>query len=308
MLCLASAAIAIAVAANWHPKSFLALAIVLNLAYWVLAQGFGGIFEGGATDPNAGPLFVLLALAMWGLIPYGQRESSGIAQSPPFRDQQPQMSDRTHFARLGAQAAMVLAAGLLFCGCAAADKNAAPTISTSTSSSAMAGMQMSTGSSGSSAVAAMSVDGIKPIPTQVLASTTWQGMKITAQAMTAVPFVVYNGTKETEIKPGPKTSFHLMVMLNDAHTNVPIPYATVWATISKEGHIYYDDRQWPMLSAYMGPHYGNNVSVPGAGTYQLSLLISPPVSARHMEYAARVAETAPRGPHLPLEAADVRRC
>jgi hypothetical protein len=195
------------------------------------------------------------------------------------------MSDRTPFARLGAQAAMVLAAGLLLCGCAAADKNAAPTISTSTSSSAMAGMQMSTGSSGSSAVAAMSVDGIKPIPTQMLASATWQGMKITAQAMTAVPFVVYNGTKETEIKPGPKTSFHLMVMLNDAHTNVPIPYATVWATISKEGHIYYDDRQWPMLSAYMGPHYGNNVSVPGAGTYQLSLLISPPVSARHMEYA-----------------------
>lgn len=152
----------------------------------------------------------------------------------------------------------------------------------------MAGMQMSTGSSGgsgSTGVAAMSVGGIKPIPTQVLASTTWQGMKITAQAMTAVPFVVYNGTSETEIKPGPKTSFHLMVMLNDAHTNVPIPYATVWASISKDGHIYYDDRQWPMLSAYMGPHYGNNVSVPGAGTYQLSLLISPPVSARHMEYA-----------------------
>jgi hypothetical protein len=192
------------------------------------------------------------------------------------------MPDRTPFTRPGARVGLILAVGLLLSGCAAADKNAASTTSTSTSSSAMAGMQMSTGSSG---VAAMSVGGIKPIPTQVLASTTWQGMKITAQAMTAVPFVVYNGTSETEIKPGPKTSFHLMVMLNDAHTNVPIPYATVWATISKDGHIYYDDRQWPMLSAYMGPHYGNNVSVPGAGTYQLSLLISPPVSARHMEYA-----------------------
>lgn len=197
------------------------------------------------------------------------------------------MPDRTPFTRLGARAALILAISLLLSGCAAADKNATSTTSTS-SSSAMARMQMSTGSSGSagsSGVAAMSVGGIKPIPTQVLASTTWQGMKITAQAMTAVPFVVYNGTSETEIKPGPKTSFHLMVMLNDAHTNVPIPYATVWATISKDGHIYYDDRQWPMLSAYMGPHYGNNVSVPGAGTYQLSLLISPPVSARHMEYA-----------------------
>ncbi len=181
---------------------------------------------------------------------------------------------------------MVIMAGALLAGCAKADKKEAASpssSSTSTSASAMAGMKM--GAGGSSGVAAMSVGGIKPIPTQVLASTTWEGMKITAQAMTAVPFVVYDGTKESEVRPGPKTSFHLMVMLQDAHTNVPIPYATVWATISKDGHIFYDGRQWPMLSAYMGPHYGNNVSVPGAGTYDLSLLIGPPVSARHIEYA-----------------------
>jgi hypothetical protein len=76
VLCLASAAIGIAVAANSRPKPFLVAAIVLNLAYWVLGQGFGGIFQGGATDPNAGPLFVLLALAMWALIPYGQHEAA----------------------------------------------------------------------------------------------------------------------------------------------------------------------------------------------------------------------------------------
>jgi hypothetical protein len=45
---------------------------VLNLAYWVLGQGFGGIFQGGATDPNAGPLFVLLAYVLYTLIPYGE--------------------------------------------------------------------------------------------------------------------------------------------------------------------------------------------------------------------------------------------
>ena len=32
-----------------------------------------------------------------------------------------------------------------------------------------------------------------------------------------------------------------------------------------------------MISAYMGPHYGNNVTLPAAGHYQLTLLISPPV-------------------------------
>ena len=39
-----------------------------------------------------------------------------------------------------------------------------------------------------------------------------------------------------------------------------------------------------MISEYMGPHYGNNVILPGAGIYQLTLLVSPPVSARHIEY------------------------
>ncbi len=68
-LAFVSWAIAIAVVANWHPRKFLIAAIVLNLAYWVLGQGFGGIFQGGATDPNAGPLFVLLAIALYPLVP-----------------------------------------------------------------------------------------------------------------------------------------------------------------------------------------------------------------------------------------------
>ena len=47
-----------------------------------------------------------------------------------------------------------------------------------------------------------SVDGIKAVPIQTLGSATWEGMRITAKAMTAVPFVVYNGTSERLVKPG----------------------------------------------------------------------------------------------------------
>jgi hypothetical protein len=68
-LAFVSSAIAIGVAANWHPRGFLVAAIVLNLAYWIVGQGFGGIFAGGATDPNAGPAFVLLAVALYWLAP-----------------------------------------------------------------------------------------------------------------------------------------------------------------------------------------------------------------------------------------------
>ena len=187
--------------------------------------------------------------------------------------------------------AAIAAVAISLAACASAEKNltvpstaatSTATSASSNSSSGMAGMNMGSGSSTSSG--SVSVDGVKPVPTQLLGSATWQGMKISAEVTTPLPFVIYNGTSEQMVKAGPKASFHLMVMLSDAQTGVAIPYASVWATIRQKGKIYYDARQWPMISKYMGPHYGNDVSVPGAGSYQLSLLVSPPVSARHVEY------------------------
>jgi hypothetical protein len=64
-----SAAIGVAVAIDWQPRYFLALAVILNLAYWLFGQGLGGILTGSGTDPNAGPLFILLALALYRLLP-----------------------------------------------------------------------------------------------------------------------------------------------------------------------------------------------------------------------------------------------
>jgi len=109
-------------------------------------------------------------------------------------------------------------------------------------------------------------------------------MRITADAMTPVPFLIYNGTTMQTVNPPKNVSFHLMVLLNDAQTNVVIPYASVWATITQGSKTPFDESLWPMISRYMGPHYGNDVALPSAGTYQLTLLISPPVSARHLEY------------------------
>jgi hypothetical protein len=84
VLALVSAAIGIAVAADWRPRSFLGLAIALNIVYWVLPQGLGGIFAGGSTDPNAGPLFVLLACAMYPLVVNRERTAVGDPiTSPP---------------------------------------------------------------------------------------------------------------------------------------------------------------------------------------------------------------------------------
>lgn len=46
-------------------RATLVLAIVVALVIWVCAEAFGGILASGATDPNSGPLLVLLALAYW---------------------------------------------------------------------------------------------------------------------------------------------------------------------------------------------------------------------------------------------------
>jgi uncharacterized protein involved in high-affinity Fe2+ transport len=202
--------------------------------------------------------------------------------------------------RARAPIAAAALAALLAAGCASAATAGAAAAAASASAAqpsasaspmascgSMAGMSMPacpTSSAAAAAEAAASAGGVNPVPTQVLGVADWQGMKITAEAMTAVPFLIYNGTAMQEVRPPKDVSFHLMVMLNDAQTGVVIPYASVWATITEGSKTPFDESLWPMISRYMGPHYGNNVVLPGAGTYRLSLLVSPPVSARHIEY------------------------
>jgi hypothetical protein len=212
-----------------------------------------------------------------------------------FTSNRPRAALRRRLFRLAPAALIaVLAAG---CGSAAttASTDAKPgTASTGAGGGAdmsgmgdMSGMDMgpTPAATGSAAVnSEAAAGGVKPVPTQVLGTAVWQGMKITADAMTPVPFDIYNGTTMQTVNPPKNVSFHLMVLLNDAQTNVVIPYASVWGTITDGSKTPFDESLWPMISRYMGPHYGNDVVLPGAGTYKLTLLVSPPVSARHLEY------------------------
>jgi hypothetical protein len=65
----AAVALAVIAAGVYLPASLakgsMLLAIVVALVIWVFAQALGGILAGGATDPNSGPLLILLALAYW---------------------------------------------------------------------------------------------------------------------------------------------------------------------------------------------------------------------------------------------------
>jgi hypothetical protein len=66
--CAVSLLVGIGVAVDWQARALLKISIALSLIYWVLGQGFGGIVQGGATDPNSGPLFVLFACVLYALL------------------------------------------------------------------------------------------------------------------------------------------------------------------------------------------------------------------------------------------------
>ncbi|HXL96290.1 MAG TPA: hypothetical protein VN969_45865 [Streptosporangiaceae bacterium] len=54
----------------FHPattRAAVLLAVVTALAIWVVGENFGGIFTGQGTDPDTGPLLILLAAAFWPL-------------------------------------------------------------------------------------------------------------------------------------------------------------------------------------------------------------------------------------------------
>ena len=48
-------------------KGTLVLAVVMALVSWIFGEAFGAIMTGGGTDPNSGPLLVLLVLSYWPL-------------------------------------------------------------------------------------------------------------------------------------------------------------------------------------------------------------------------------------------------
>jgi hypothetical protein len=64
VLAVACACVALAPLARPLLRPALTLAIALALLFWI-AEGFGGIFTGQGTDPNSGPLLVLLAACFW---------------------------------------------------------------------------------------------------------------------------------------------------------------------------------------------------------------------------------------------------
>jgi hypothetical protein len=84
-LVMLTAALALIGVAVWLPtlasRAVLVLAIAAAVLIWIFGEAFGEILTGQATDPNTGPLLVLLALAFW---PFGAPDhQAGRGLLPP---------------------------------------------------------------------------------------------------------------------------------------------------------------------------------------------------------------------------------
>ncbi len=68
LLAVAEVAIGIGAVSRWHPRGFIVFGAVVAVMFWIVGQDFGGVFSGQGTDPNSGPLVLLLGVAAWGAL------------------------------------------------------------------------------------------------------------------------------------------------------------------------------------------------------------------------------------------------
>ncbi|HMD46833.1 MAG TPA: hypothetical protein VKG43_11770, partial [Acidimicrobiales bacterium] len=83
ILAVVSVAIGLGPLITRRTTVFLVAGAALSLDYWILGQSLGGIFTGMATDPNTGPLVVLLALTLFpSRVLDRRRPSTSVVEAP----------------------------------------------------------------------------------------------------------------------------------------------------------------------------------------------------------------------------------
>ena len=87
-------------------------------------------------------------------------------------------------------------------------------------------------------------------------------------------FFTITGERLTTVPVRSEDSLHLMAAVWDRRSGTVLP-VDVGAAIETPSGERRTTTFWPMLSPMMGFHYGDNVALPGPGTYEISLQVGP---------------------------------
>ncbi|MBV0926005.1 iron transporter [Halomicroarcula limicola] len=97
------------------------------------------------------------------------------------------------------------------------------------------------------------------------------------------------GTDKTEVVVQSDDSLHLMASAWDVETNTILP-VDISAEISDTDGRVASSTLWPMISPNMGFHYGDNIGLPGEGTYDITLRVGPLQTNRTKPFEGRFTE------------------
>jgi len=106
-------------------------------------------------------------------------------------------------------------------------------------------------------------------------------------------FWLVDGEDTEAVLPTLEDSTHLMVMVWDRETGELLPVdAGATMEIRRDGDPVETVAPWPMLAQTMGFHFGDNVPLPGDGTYTVEVTMNPIEQIRKTGgFAGRFAET-----------------
>ncbi|MFB6135888.1 MAG: iron transporter [Halobacteriaceae archaeon] len=93
-------------------------------------------------------------------------------------------------------------------------------------------------------------------------------------------FWLVSGTHRNRVKIEPDDAMHVMPVVWHAETGQVLPDVSPHLGVSRDGESVRSVSPWPMLSQPMGFHFGDNVRLPGDGTYDVSVHVGAPSGRR----------------------------
>ena len=105
-------------------------------------------------------------------------------------------------------------------------------------------------------------------------------------------FWLVTGEDVEKVEIADDDSVHLMASLWDRETSAVVPTGSLTLEVSRDGEQVLRRPPWPMLSQNMGFHFGDNLALPGEGTYDVAVEVGPIGARRTGAFRDRFGESA----------------